>query len=210
MVEQHRGWVLLPSVALASSLMQVQRSASAKDKTKKTSPSNTTKILDARTFLEDENEESPSIAKNVVAAREAKSSFSLETNRAKILIDINGSARSRYFEVLYIARCFTNARPNFTTFTRTHAFLMLEKIWKDGSVYCRIIVGCDNVRWENPHVCQTLCEHRHEISHTLRVAFGKCSDCELTYGARLTKPVAGSATLLAVPPITSRYYERRT
>ncbi|KAF7395183.1 hypothetical protein HZH68_009233 [Vespula germanica] len=154
MVEQHRGWVLLPSVALASSLMQVQRSASAKDKTKKTSPSNTTKILDARTFLEDENEESPSIAKNVVAAR--------------------------------------------------------EKIWKDGSVYCRIIVGCDNVRWENPHVCQTLCEHRHEISHTLRVAFGKCPDCELTYGARLTKPVAGSATLLAVPPITSRYYERRT
>ncbi|KAL2750586.1 hypothetical protein V1477_001156 [Vespula maculifrons] len=197
MVEQHRGWVLLPSVALASSLMQVQRSASAKDKTKKTSPSNTTKILDARTFLEDENEESPSIAKNVVAAREAKSSFSLETNRAKILIDINGS-------------CFTNARPDFTTFTRTHAFLMLEKIWKDGSVYCRIIVGCDNVRWENPHVCQTLCEHRHEISHTLRVAFGKCPDCELTYGARLTKPVAGSATLLAVPPITSRYYERRT
>ncbi|KAF7392546.1 hypothetical protein HZH66_008379 [Vespula vulgaris] len=184
MVEQHRGWVLLPSVALASSLMQVQRSASAKDKTKKTSPSNTTKILDARTFLEDENEESPSIAKNVVAAREAKSSFSLKTNRAKILIDINGSCAER-----------------------SHRF---NKIWKDGSVYCRIIVGCDNVRWENPHVCQTLCEHRHEISHTLRVAFGKCPDCELTYGARLTKPVAGSATLLAVPPITSRYYERRT
>ncbi|KAL2714945.1 hypothetical protein V1478_014643, partial [Vespula squamosa] len=178
MVEQHRAWVLLPSVALASSLMQVQRSASAKDKTKKTSPSNTTKILDTRTFLEDENEESPSIPKNVVAAREVKSSFSLEINRAKILIDINGS-------------CFTNARSNFMTFMQMHTFLTLEKTWEDRSVYCRVLsLVVTMFVGENPRVWQTLCERRHEISRTLRVAFGKCPDCEPTYGARLTKPVA--------------------